>query len=441
MNFNKITTSKFKIPTKVKIYIICGIATFFAFIVALVILVSLIMAPIQMIQSASAETGNAQEETIYNTIRKTAEYYQKERKVTIDTALVASIVFYNQLYNPDGDYIICDLDTDSSCDENDENQIDYKKYQNDAKYIMENMMKEETKYYCKIIESYDQNSRPQYGKTVSCGASTSDCSVSKCTELYEVLPSTSWVSKSKEEFNAWLMDNYIEDKLKDVDPNFVNLTEERKKERMESAIEEMYNQRDGFYYLVQSKGSDGPGLLAADATGYRIRAGMPTELGEGAEFYFTSKNRLYSKFLGQCTWYAFGRANEILANAGSDLKWNYAGNANEWYNYNLSLGTNGFKSSRDVPKVGAIIVWGNGTFGHVAIVEKVYDDGKVDYSEANATGCFIDLHDMYGVWPSNEQLFACNEQREPGNTYGFRYRKHIDPHTTPDLQGYIYIVE
>lgn len=410
---------------KIKIKIGCALAAFFAFIIAIVVAISLVITPIAVTQNVTSNFTNSEQDTendtknpvssffekawnfitfkgyhtneqvFYNTIAD--KFYQyREKNVTIDTTLVTSILFYDNSYDPNSDYIFCSEESDEDCVSN--NQVDYKKYSDDAAYIIDNMV---------------------------------------------VYKDSKYSLKSDEEFNEWLKDNYLKDRVARSDEGFLSISSERQDIILSGIVEEIYSKKGLYEYLMSNIGasSDGPGLLAADVTGYRIRAGMPTELGEGAEFYFTSKNRLYSKFLGQCTWYAFGRANEILANAGSDLKWNYAGNANEWYNYNLSLGTNGFKSSRDVPKVGAIIVWGNGTFGHVAIVEKVYDDGKVDYSEANATGCFIDLHDMYGVWPSNEQLFACNEQREPGNTYGFRYRKHIDPHTTPDLQGYIYIVE
>ena len=143
-------------------------------------------------------------------------------------------------------------------------------------------------------------------------------------------------------------------------------------------------------------------------------------------------------FTGECTWYVFGRANEILDNAGSDLEWTISPNASEWLNLNP-----GFAYSTDYtkPKVGAIIVWdksdvvgSNGRknkYGHVGVVEAVNDDGTLDYSEGNI-----------------------NLVRNASNPYGFRYYANV-PYTTtgdhtvskifvnPDypFAGYIYLIE
>ena len=80
---------------------------------------------------------------------------------------------------------------------------------------------------------------------------------------------------------------------------------------------------------------------------------------------------------GNCTWYAYGRAYEILGK-----KPVFSGNAENWWNYRDSYYGYG---SIDHPKVGAIAVWG-GTYGHVAVVEKVYADGSVDLSESSWSG-------------------------------------------------------
>ena len=149
------------------------------------------------------------------------------------------------------------------------------------------------------------------------------------------------------------------------------------------------------------------GLSAkSPVTGISTRVGAPDTKNEhDIQFYYSNYNLSYSAgFLGQCTWYSYGRANEILSEVGSNLKWKYAPDAKDWYNYNLS-DSEPFSSSTDVnsPKVGAIIVWNGGKHGHVAVVEAVNSDGTIDYSEGN-----IDA--------------VRNSQTNP---YGFRYQSHI----------------
>lgn len=171
---------------------------------------------------------------------------------------------------------------------------------------------------------------------------------------------------------------------------------------------------------------EGPGLSAADANGYLTRINMPSFNGEGSDFYFSNQNLSYAGgYLGQCTWYAFGRANEILSAANSDLKWNIASNAGLWYDQNLARGISGFKSSNDYtqPKAGAIISWKKaGAPGHVAVVESV-NGNNVTISEANI-GSAKSSSNPYG-WQS-VTLSTSEINRRWGN-YTF--------------SGYIYTVE
>ena len=175
------------------------------------------------------------------------------------------------------------------------------------------------------------------------------------------------------------------------------------------------------------------GGVSADATGFSKRTVVPEQGNEHDNNYYYSNNNVSfaSGFVGECTWYAFGRANEILDSVGSNLKWNYANHARTWYSYNLGLGSNGFSSSSNVknPKVGAIIVWTSDKFGHVAIVEAVNADGTIDYSESNVTSA-----------------------KSSSNKYGFRYQSHISYVGTGvgtisniwsgyNFVGYIYMIE
>lgn len=98
--------------------------------------------------------------------------------------------------------------------------------------------------------------------------------------------------------------------------------------------------------------------------------------------YFSTANPFYPAYaptpgtldaLGNCTWYAWGRAYEIL---GSKPQLS-TGNAGDWYYYNSSNEIYGYSSN--APKVGAIACWEN----HVAVVEKVNSDGTIMISESS----------------------------------------------------------
>jgi surface antigen len=79
---------------------------------------------------------------------------------------------------------------------------------------------------------------------------------------------------------------------------------------------------------------------------------------------------------GQCTWYVAGR-RQIPAG------W---GNAKSWY-YNASA--SGWKVG-NVPAIAAVAWTSAGYYGHVALVEKVSDDGQSVYiSEMNYRGVYI----------------------------------------------------
>lgn len=90
--------------------------------------------------------------------------------------------------------------------------------------------------------------------------------------------------------------------------------------------------------------------------------------------YNKSKNPFaQSNLFGQCTWYAWGRANEIT---GKNLP--CRGDAKTWYSVASS---NGY-SVGSTPRKNSIAVWSKGTYGHVAYVEKV-EGNSVTITESN----------------------------------------------------------
>lgn len=88
-------------------------------------------------------------------------------------------------------------------------------------------------------------------------------------------------------------------------------------------------------------------------------------------YYYGSKSHFT---IGQCTWYAYGRAYEIN---GTAPRIN-SGDAGTWWNQNK---TNGYYSYGSEPALGAWACYSN----HVAVVE-VIEDGVAYVSEANLAG-------------------------------------------------------
>lgn len=81
-----------------------------------------------------------------------------------------------------------------------------------------------------------------------------------------------------------------------------------------------------------------------------------------------------------CVAYAFGRVYEM--NGEKPLITH--GNAGEWWGMNIR---GGYYPYGQTPKVGAVACWS----GHVAVVEKVNNDGSVTLSESHWGGTYFDV--------------------------------------------------
>ena len=86
---------------------------------------------------------------------------------------------------------------------------------------------------------------------------------------------------------------------------------------------------------------------------------------------------------GQCTWWAYKRRVELGLPVGSNF-----GNGSQWA---ASAQASGYWVD-GTPRQGDVAVFAAGqqgsdpVYGHVAVVEKVYDDGSIEISESNVNG-------------------------------------------------------
>ena len=146
-------------------------------------------------------------------------------------------------------------------------------------------------------------------------------------------------------------------------------------------------------------------------SGFRSVGYVPrtTNPGTGGRFYNPVDNP-YPSPGWNCTWYAFGRAYEIL---GYRPPLPERSNARDWWGYNQR--TKAFPTGSE-PRPGAIACWwGNSTYiyGHVAVVEKV--ENGVVYTSSSSYG---------------------NAGKGSKWSYSFRYDRMEN---VPGFQGYIYL--
>ena len=129
---------------------------------------------------------------------------------------------------------------------------------------------------------------------------------------------------------------------------------------------------------------------------------------------------------GNCTWYAFGRAWELLGT----LPKLCTNNAGAWYNYNKNYGYYAYGST---PKLGAIACWDkyDSNNGHVAVVEEIGSD----YIVCSESG-----------WSYKNSYFSTQKRSLNSATLGmdssYRFLGYIyigefSTYTSPPINGWI----
>ena len=129
--------------------------------------------------------------------------------------------------------------------------------------------------------------------------------------------------------------------------------------------------------------STGDGMLTT-IDGYQARLTRP--LRTNSYFYDQSSagQLAYTDFEGECSWYAGHRAREILATMGSSKEWNSMPDGGQYCTTPVEVTSGTFQTSNDPasPRPGSLVSWNDpGDYGHVAVVEEVYEDGSILVSE------------------------------------------------------------
>lgn len=118
---------------------------------------------------------------------------------------------------------------------------------------------------------------------------------------------------------------------------------------------------------------------AEDDENYQPRLTAPNS---SISYYSSEKNRYFQTGtpMPNCVAYAYGRIYEMngeapLINHGSAGDWWFINKSNGYYEYGSQ------------PKLGAVACWS----GHVAIVEKIGENGSVTISESHWGGTYFDV--------------------------------------------------
>ena len=239
------------------------------------------------------------------------------------------------------------------------------------------------------------------------------------TMIFSMIPSTTLAEPEENSFSQDISDSeaamletsptitseteFVSDETADVSATFLPELEES--ESMISEDPEADNEA-----AAESADDMLPEPGIAEAAGFSQRTSSPN----GVSYYYSSSNPFYSAgYVGECTWYAWGRAYEILGTR----PYLPTSGAGRWFNETTAYpkSTNYYAA-----KVGAVICYS----GHVAVVEAVGGNGAPSaISEGGFRSSYI----------AGQTIQTINGR---SNRY-FHYGKDY----TSGFQGYIYLLD
>ena len=165
-------------------------------------------------------------------------------------------------------------------------------------------------------------------------------------------------------------------------------------------------------------------------SGYKARTGRPAVSNP---YYYNSSYNIYYKYnslaptgkkyyanyyvLGNCTWYACGRAMEIVASAGGNIsrvQQIFGGDPVGIYNTNASKRVFSYGTS---PKIGALAIFNYGSSGdaHIAVVEDIVNGVPYVSESGYAFGTTVPAADRSNIvfkyqsiynWAGGRQLLG-----------------------------------
>ena len=122
---------------------------------------------------------------------------------------------------------------------------------------------------------------------------------------------------------------------------------------------------------------------------------------------YTTDNPFYPDYEGECTWYAWGRFNEV-----HELELPCRKAAKYWHetdlDYPFALCDKGIINSKSVACF-------TGLGGHVIFIESVYTDGSFKYSESNC-----EIHSQGEIQKAKNMTAYINEHAYNGDKFTYK---------------------
>lgn len=186
--------------------------------------------------------------------------------------------------------------------------------------------------------------------------------------------SSEWISFNKSDIPE--EPKPVEEQVKETEKEL-----EKEEEESDSNSSEYVSQNFNFSPRTSAPSTNDVHYYSDMNIFYKVRLAPP--------FYNGNK-----QIIGNCTWYAWGRAWELTGKQPTDA--GIIGNAYQWWGANKASGKFKYGSQ---PKLGAIAVWsssmpGSEGCGHVAIVEAI-ENGKVYISESAWHGVLFKYREIY----------------------------------------------
>ncbi|WP_226386025.1 COG3942 and LysM peptidoglycan-binding domain-containing protein [Staphylococcus sp. Marseille-Q1834] len=132
------------------------------------------------------------------------------------------------------------------------------------------------------------------------------------------------------------------------------------------------NRQTSYHY-----GSSGYEAPSRYTTSHNYNVGVTSAPVASNYNHSTVNNQGNRYYYGNCTYYAFGRRQQLGRSVGS-----FWGNASNWANSARNAGL----AVDNRPEVGAVFQTSAGYYGHVGVVERVNSDGSFYVSEMNWNG-------------------------------------------------------
>lgn len=234
-------------------------------------------------------------------------------------------------------------------------------------------------YLCSLINIINTCDLTRFDELAG-GKHISNLSSEGCSS---VIPDTSYSNSENEHFETSydgdIKQGWIYQRFEFKEVYEKNIPEYKIESNINDVIDEIFNRAKTSFVSYSAGG------LVFGTTGETPSNSL--DLRNRYWYNYDIDKYIGNTLFGQCVWYAKHRALEIIDSAGYDNETKQkllasiektSGNGQDWYSNPDSSFFNKSNNINDA-KPGAIVSWSKGQYGHVAIVENVYEKEGTTY--------------------------------------------------------------